>query len=251
MIKIDSLKRRAVTWHLALSLLLSMALAAWLLLHWFPAPFSFAAGALTGLVIVVSVELCLGPMLTLLLIHSKKSFKENVLDACVVAALQFSALGYGLWQVSLARPAAVVFWQDSFYLVKAFDFEERYGRQPDLSTLSKESVPVVYARYPVLLSELNELERSLRAGIVPYEQTSLYRTVQEGIAEIRKSPLDIKILLKKYPQLQLQLDALGDTNTQKQFIYSRLHSDYGTYLLVFAEDARLLGLLQLPDQPAQ
>ena len=88
MIKIDSLKRRAVTWHLALSLLLSMALSAWLLLHWFPAPFSFAAGALTGLVIVVSVDMCLGPMLTLLLIHSKKSFKENVLDACVVAALQ-------------------------------------------------------------------------------------------------------------------------------------------------------------------
>ena len=118
--KMDPLKRRAVTWHLALSLLLSIVLAAWLLLHWFPAPFSFAAGALTGLVIVVSVDMCLGPMLTLLLIHSKKSLRENIFDGIVVATLQFSALAYGLWQVSLARPAAVVFWQDSFLLGESF-----------------------------------------------------------------------------------------------------------------------------------
>ena len=249
--KMDSLKRRAVTWHLALSLLLSIVLAAWLLLHWFPAPFSFAAGALTGLVIVVSVDMCLGPMLTLLLIHSKKSLRENIVDGIVVATLQVSALGYGLWQVSLARPAAVVFWQDSFYLVKAFDYQERYGKQPDLSKLSSEPVPVIYARYPLLLSELEQLERDIKAGIVPFENKALYRNVVEGLAEIRKSPLDIKILLKKYPQLQLQLDALAETNAQKKFIYSRLHSDYGIYLLVLAEDARLLGLLQVPDEPAQ
>ena len=62
---IDRLKRQALLWHLVLSLVLTIAIATWLLLHWFPAPFSFAAGALTGLIIVVSVDLCLGPMLTL------------------------------------------------------------------------------------------------------------------------------------------------------------------------------------------
>ena len=242
----DQLKRRAVTWHLALSLLLSIALAAWLLLHWFPAPFSFAAGALTGLVIVVSVDMCLGPMLTLLLIHSKKSLRENIFDGVVVATLQFSALAYGLWQVSLARPAAVVFWQDSFYLVKAFDYQERYGTQPDLSKLSSESVPVIYARYPLLLSELEQLERDIKAGIVPFENKALYRKVAEGLAEIRKSPLDINVLLAKYANLQQQLDSLATKQEQKDLIYSRLHSDYGTYLLVLDMSGKLVGLLKLP-----
>lgn len=242
----DQLKRRAVTWHLALSLLLSIALAAWLLLHWFPAPFSFAAGALTGLVIVVSVDMCLGPMLTLLLIHSKKSLRENILDGIVVATLQFSALAYGLWQVSLARPAAVVFWQDSFYLVKAFDYQERYGTQPDLSKLSSESVPVIYARYPLLLSELEQLERDIKVGIVPFENKALYRKVAEGLAEIRKSPLDINVLLAKYANLQQQLDSLATKQEQKDLIYSRLHSDYGTYLLVLDMSGKLVGLLKLP-----
>lgn len=242
----DQLKRRAVTWHLALSLLLSIALAAWLLLHWFPAPFSFAAGALTGLVIVVSVDMCLGPMLTLLLIHSKKSLRENIFDGVVVATLQFSALAYGLWQVSLARPAAVVFWQDSFYLVKAFDYQERYGTQPDLSKLSSESVPVIYARYPLLLSELEQLERDIKVGIVPFENKALYRKVAEGLAEIRKSPLDINVLLAKYANLQQQLDSLATKQEQKDLIYSRLHSDYGTYLLVLDMSGKLVGLLKLP-----
>ena len=242
----DQLKRRAVTWHLALSLLLSIALAAWLLLHWFPAPFSFAAGALTGLVIVVSVDMCLGPMLTLLLIHSKKSLRENIFDGIVVATLQFSALAYGLWQVSLARPAAVVFWQDSFYLVKAFDYQERYGTQPDLSKLSSESVPVIYARYPLLLSELEQLERDIKVGIVPFENKALYRKVAEGLAEIRKSPLDINVLLAKYANLQQQLDSLATKQEQKDLIYSRLHSDYGTYLLVLDMSGKLVGLLKLP-----
>lgn len=242
----DQLKRRAVTWHLALSLLLSIALAAWLLLHWFPAPFSFAAGALTGLVIVVSVDMCLGPMLTLLLIHSKKSLRENILDGIVVATLQFSALAYGLWQVSLARPAAVVFWQDSFYLVKAFDYQERYGTQPDLSKLSSESVPVIYARYPLLLSELEQLERDIKVGIVPFENKALYRKVAEGLAEVRKSPLDINVLLAKYANLQQQLDSLATKQEQKDLIYSRLHSDYGTYLLVLDMSGKLVGLLKLP-----
>ncbi len=244
--KMDQLKRRAVTWHLALSLLLSIALAAWLLLHWFPAPFSFAAGALTGLVIVVSVDMCLGPMLTLLLIHSKKSLRENIFDGVVVATLQFSALAYGLWQVSLARPAAVVFWQDSFYLVKAFDYQERYGTQPDLSKLSSESVPVIYARYPLLLSELEQLERDIKVGIVPFENKALYRKVAEGLAEIRKSPVNIKILLTKYAGLQQQLDSLGSADEQENFIYSRLHSDYGTFLLVLDSSGNLVGLLKLP-----
>lgn len=247
MFQIDVLKRRAVTWHLALSLVLSLAIASWLLINWFPAPFTFAAGALTGLVIVVSVDMCLGPMLTMLLIHSKKSMRENMLDACVIAGLQFSALGYGLWQVGLAKPAAVVFWQDSFYLVKAFDYQERYGKQPDFSALSVEAVPVLYARYPLLLSELQQLELAIREGVVPYEQISLYRNVAEGLGEIRKSPVDIRILLQKYPELQQQLDELGSVGEQEDFVFSRLHSDYGTYIIVLDAKASLVGLLKLPD----
>lgn len=244
--KIDPLKRKAVLWHLALSAVLTIGLAIWLLSHWFPAPYSFAAGVLTGLLIVASVDLCLGPLLTLLLIHSKKSVRENLLDGLLVAFLQFSALGYGLWQVSLARPAAVVFWQDSFYLVKAFNFHEQYGEVPELGNLSSEQIPLLYARYPLLLSELQQFEQSLKNGLVPYVNQSLYRPVQEGLTEIAKSPVNMQILLQKYPELQQQLDQLGDKNAQVKFIYSRLKSDFGNFLLVLQPDGGLLGVITLP-----
>ena len=243
---IDSLKLKAVAWHLLASLVLSFIVAGWMVLNWFPAPFTVAAGAVMGLIIVISVDMCLGPALTLLLIHSKKSVRENLFDGAIIALLQVSALLYGLWQINLARPAAVVFWQDSFYFVKTADFIHRYGKVPDLSEFSAEDVPVIYARYPLLLDELQTLELSMRAGQIPYEQTSLYLKLQNGLAEIKKSPVNIDILLEKYPELQSQLDQLGNQDAQREFIFSRLHSDYGNYLIVLGAQAQLLGLLKLP-----
>lgn len=248
---LDPLKRRAFGWHLAASVLLTAAVAALIVLSWFPPPFTLAAGALTGLLIVVAVDLCLGPALTLLLIHSSKSRRENLLDATVIAALQLSALLFGLWQVYLARPVAAVFWQDSFYLVKAHDYLQRYGEVPDLSRFSQERLPLVYARYPLLLPELRQLEQAIGQGLVPYEQLSLYRPLADGLAAMAKSPVDIRILLAKYAELQPQLDQIADRVTQQQLIYSRLHSEYGVYLLVFDQKAKLVGLVALSSAPRE
>lgn len=243
--KIDALKLRAVGWHLLASLVLSVLIATWILLYWFPQPFTIAAGAIMGLLIIVSVDLCLGPMLTLLLIHSKKSVRENIFDGLIIALLQISALCYGLWQVHLARPAAVVFWQDSFYFVKVADYMSRYGKVPDLTQFSAHVVPIVYARYPLLLDELESLKLAIKAGQVPYEQTSLYLSLEQGLDVVKRSPVNIDILLQKYPDLQMQLDKLGEKAEQSGFIYSRLHSEYGTYLVVLSPQGQLLGLLTL------
>ncbi len=245
MFKIDSLKGRAVLWHLALSLLLSIVIATWLVVTWFPSPFTFAAGALTGLLIVVSVDMCLGPMLTFLLIHSKKSVRENILDGCLVAVLQFSALSYGLWQVSLARPVAVVFWQDAFYVVKAFDFKEGLKNQTDLHEFSHESVPVIYARQPILRDELKQMEDAIRNGIVPYEQVNLYRPLKDGLEEVRNNQLDLPKLQAKYPEITEQLDLLVAKDLQAKFIYSRLYSEYGNFIVVLDSNGKLVGLLSL------
>lgn len=247
MIRIDRFKRKAVLWHLLISAVLTIAVTIFIFWSWFPAPFSLAAGALTGLGIIVSVDMCLGPALTFLLMHSRKSTRETMVDAVVVAVLQISALSFGLWQMHLARPAAVVFWQDGFYLVKAADYLQLYGKVPDLTELSSEKVPVIYARYPLLLDELQKMELLIRDGVVPYEQTNLYIHVAQGLAEISKSPVSITILLEKHPDLQKQLDSLGDRVLQQQFIYSRLHSEYGKYLLVLGPQGQLVGLLQLPE----
>lgn len=247
MFKIDTLKKKAVQFHFVFSLLLTALLASWILWRWFPAPFSFAAGALTGLLIVISVDLCLGPLLTFLLVHSKKSKRELIVDGALIAILQFSALSYGLWQVYLARPAAVVFWQDGFYVVKAASFIQRYGEVPDLRTYSQDLVPLVYALKPVTTEDLRNFEKSLRDGVVPFEQISLYRPLQEGLAEIKQSPVEVQKLLKRYPELTTQLGELGDISAQQQFIYSPLRSEYGMYLIVLNTNAQLLGVIELSD----
>lgn len=247
MFRIDEFKRKAVVFHLVLSLSLTILLAFWIYYRWFPAPFSFAAGALTGLLIVVSVDMCLGPFLTFILMHSKKSARETLVDAVLIATLQGTALGYGLWQVYLARPAAVVFWQDAFYLVKAASFLQRYGSIPDMSAYSQRDLPLIYALKPVTTDELRVFEKALAAGVVPFEQVSLYQPLQLGLTEIKQSPVDMQKLVQRYPQLQVELDALGDSQAQQQFVYSPLRSEYGRYLMVLNASAELLGVLKLPE----
>jgi len=245
--KIDVFKRKAVVFHLLLSGLLTVGLATWILWRWFPAPFSFAAGALTGLMIVISVDMCLGPLLTFIVMHSKKSIRERFIDALVIALLQLSALSYGMWQVYLASPAAVVFWEDAFYLVKTGSLQQRYGEVPDLTAFSQQSVPVIYALKPVTSEDLRAFNQALHAGVVPFEQVSLYRPLAEGLPLIKQSPVNIQKLLQRFPQLQPQLDALGDQQAQQTFVYSALRSEYGKYLMVLDDSAQLRGVLQLPE----
>jgi hypothetical protein len=48
-----------------------------------------------------------------------------VFDLVVIAALQLSALGYGLWTVAEGRPAWLVFNTDRFDLVRVLDIDTR------------------------------------------------------------------------------------------------------------------------------
>jgi hypothetical protein len=65
----------------------------------------------------------LGPLLVLIVYRQgKKSLK---FDLAVIALLQLSALAYGLYNISLARPVYVVFTVDRFDVVTAKDLDSK------------------------------------------------------------------------------------------------------------------------------
>ena len=47
------------------------------------------------------------------------------MDLTVIALLQLSALGYGLWTVAEGRPAWLVYGANRFELVRTLDIDER------------------------------------------------------------------------------------------------------------------------------
>jgi hypothetical protein len=119
----------AFGWHLGISLGIAGLCAVLVFGLWYPYPYREVSGGQDLFLLVISVDVVLGPLITLAVFNRKKSWRELKQDLAVVAALQLAALGYGLWTVALARPVHLVFELDRFRVVHAIDIPEELLNQ--------------------------------------------------------------------------------------------------------------------------
>lgn len=96
-----------------------LALLAGLLIFgvWYPQPYTAAAGADRLVMLLIGIDLALGPLLTLIVYkHGKKGM---AFDIAFIATVQLAALVYGLNVISESRPVFVVVTKDMTYLTMA------------------------------------------------------------------------------------------------------------------------------------
>lgn len=108
---------QAAAVHLLLSAAIAVAVLGVMFLLWYPRPYFTAAGGMTLLLLIVGVDVVIGPILTLIVYDPRK--KYLALDLAVIATLQVLALAYGAWIMFQARPVYVAFAGDRFELVSA------------------------------------------------------------------------------------------------------------------------------------
>ena len=114
---------RATAIHLGISLIIA-ALAALLVFgFWYPYPYREISGGRELFFLVVSVDVVLGPLITLVVFNRAKPSFVLRRDFVVIGLLQLSALAYGLWTVSIARPVHLVFEVDRFRPVHAVEID--------------------------------------------------------------------------------------------------------------------------------
>lgn len=121
--------------HLAFSLVIALLAISLVFRLWYPAPLHEALGATHIFLLLLLVDVTLGPLLTLLVFKVGKS--SLVMDLTIIACLQVAALGYGVWTVAEGRPVWIVFNVDRFDVVTALDIDQReldkafeYGTAP-------------------------------------------------------------------------------------------------------------------------
>jgi uncharacterized iron-regulated membrane protein len=140
----DRLKASGI--HLGLSLCIA-ALAGLLVFGvWYPYPYREISGGRELFFLVVTVDVILGPLITLAIFNRTKPWTSLKRDLAVVALLQLGALGYGLWTVSVARPVHLVFEKDRFRVVHAIEVD------PMLLSKVAAALPVMPWTGPSLLS---------------------------------------------------------------------------------------------------
>ncbi|WP_202743345.1 TfpX/TfpZ family type IV pilin accessory protein [Acinetobacter calcoaceticus] len=102
--------------HLSISILLALIIIAWVFLIWYPQPLAQAVGVTHIFLMMVAIDVLLGPILGFFVYkEGKKTLK---FDLSVIILIQLSALGYGLYSIAQGRPVWLVYNVDRFELVR-------------------------------------------------------------------------------------------------------------------------------------
>lgn len=127
----EELRRRLrpAALHLAATVAVATGIAAVVFVLWYPWPFREISGGRELFLLIIAVDVVVGPLLTLAVFDVRKPARTLVLDLGVIVGLQVVALGYGLYTAAIARPVVVALEGDRLRVVRAIDLEAA-----DLST---------------------------------------------------------------------------------------------------------------------
>src|SRR5689334_2185147 len=112
---------KAALIHLGISATIATATLIFMLTVWYPGPFFTAVGGAGLVLILLGVDVTIGPLITLVVFNPVK--KSLRMDLTIVALLQLAAFLYGVSVIFEARPVYVAFAVDRFELVRAADLD--------------------------------------------------------------------------------------------------------------------------------
>ena len=199
--------------HLTISALVVVSAAGFVYGVWYRPPLGRLEGVLDILLLMAAVDVCAGPLCTLIAASPAKPRREFARDMTLIGLVQLAALGYALYAVGVARPAFLV------YNIGIFEIERANELFPD--QLARASSPA-FASAPLLGPVYVE-------GRLPADPTAA--------AQIVKSAISGGPDIKDMPRYYIAWPAAGSDARAKGQPLSSL-SDHGPLRAEVADLAR-------------
>ena len=198
---------RAGLVHLGASAAVAALAAALVFVIWYPTPYREISGGRELFLIVVAVDVVLGPLITFAVFNPRKPRAELVRDLSVVVLLQLAGLAYGLHTVAQARPAVVALEGSRLRVVRAIDLAEAdLGRAPaPLQLLSWSGPTLVAARPPTGEERLEAIERGL-AGEDIGLRPEFWLPPEQARQAFARAAMPLDRLRRMRPSRQADLD---------------------------------------------
>ncbi len=207
--------------HLCISLTVAALVASLIYFVWFPPPYFRVAGGSELIILIMSVDIVLGPLLTLTVFKTGK--KSLRFDLTVIALLQLTAFCYGFWIISNSRPVFIVARLDRFMTVSASDLDDQdlaAAKDPQFSKRSLTGPILVGVTRPTDRKEKSDL---LWSGVngkdlerLPKYYTAYANTEDAMLAEAKplsdlakKNAANADIIQKYVNSVGLPIDALA------------------------------------------
>ncbi|WP_345064610.1 TfpX/TfpZ family type IV pilin accessory protein [Acidovorax lacteus] len=192
---------RASGVHLGVSLIVAALAAVLVFGLWYPYPYRELSGGRSLFLLVVAVDVVMGPLITLVVFNDKKPRRELVVDLSIVGALQLAALCYGLWTVSVARPVHLVFEYQRLSVVHASDVDPEMlaKAEPALQSLPWTG-PTLLALRP-FRSSSEQMEATLAAlsGASLPARADLWQSYEASRTEILETSQPLSELIGRQP----------------------------------------------------
>jgi hypothetical protein len=207
--KSDGMSRwRAAGIHLLISAGIAAGVLAVMLGAWYGGPTLFTAMGGAGLaLIVIGVDVIMGPALTLVVFRSGK--RGLKFDLTAIAVLQLVALLYGCYVVSLARPAFIVFVKDQFQVATVAELEPAQlaeAKYPQYRSPSWSGPVMVYGEWPKDHEEQQKLMFAGLAGVDLQQFPKYYAPYEQGKEQILTRAVPLSSVHKTDPEAAKVID---------------------------------------------
>ncbi|MBX9936401.1 MAG: pilus assembly protein [Burkholderiaceae bacterium] len=192
--------------HLFISLTIATLAALLVFGWWYPYPYREISGGRELFVLVVAVDVVLGPLITLVIFNATKTRRHLMMDFTVIGLLQVAALSYGLWTVFVARPVHLVFEYRRMAVVHAVDIEpEMLAKAPPGLQKLPLLGPTLLSLRPLQGNEAIESILQATGGIPQAAQPNLWQSYEAAQPQILQESQPVVQLRSRFPA---QTDAI-------------------------------------------
>ncbi|MGE3451685.1 MAG: TfpX/TfpZ family type IV pilin accessory protein [Burkholderiales bacterium] len=242
---------KAFSLHLGISATIGTLVVGTMLLVWYPGPFFTAMGGNDLVVILLGVDVVLGPLVTLVIFNPGKGMRLLRMDLAIIGTIQALALAYGVHVIAEVRPVYMVFTVDRFDLVAANDLRE--AELARVADPAFQGVPwgrprTIAVSSPADPREQMRIIESAMAGADLQTFPQYYVKYEALAARALKVSKPIAVLRKRHPEESARIDrelaALGRREEELRFLPLKARSrDY--CVLLDARDGAVAGFLEL------
>lgn len=243
-----SSRNRAFFWHLLASALVGVCSLTLVFFVWYPAPLHKAVGVTEIFLIVLAVDIIVGPCLTWTVARPGKRRRMLILDLSIIICTQCAALVYGLSTVAEGRPSWLVLNVDRVNLVRAFEVDTRHldRAKPEYRQVPWGRPQWVFAEMPVNKEELNTLTfESVMGGTDLYQRPEYFRPITDParmpIIQNKAEPLEKLEKFNPPETVAVQLAAYPEADAWMPIVCNV----QAMVVLLEKKNGRILGIVEL------
>jgi hypothetical protein len=200
-------RARAAGLHFLISLALAALIAGLVFFLWYPGAYRLLSGGRDLFLLVITVDVILGPLLTFAVFDLRKGWRHLRRDLAVIGLVQLGALAYGLHTVLIARPIAMVFEVDRFRVLNSSEIrlEELPQARPEYRTLPLSGPWLLGARKPRDRAEASDALFKALDGIDIGQRPTFWQPYSESSRDALARSRPVAMLLAHYPERAAEL----------------------------------------------